>query len=280
MHNTQALRELLEFYGATGVDAALGDAPVDRFAVVDKAPKAKLAPAPLPGQPVATQQLAPQQLAPLAQAPQSEAIEPGPSTQGLADAEALAAGANTLDELRQALEEFDGCGLKKTARRLVFADGNPDADIMLIGEAPGRDEDAQGLPFVGRSGQLLDKMLAAIALNRTDVYIGNVIYWRPPGNRTPTPQERALCEPFIRRQIELAAPKVMMTLGGSALSGLFGINGIMKTRGQVLTYSHKGLSAPCVPTLHPAALLRNPINKRLAWQDLLCLQKLIEERTP
>jgi DNA polymerase len=272
VQNTQALRELLEFYGATGVDAALGDAPVDRFTVVDEAPKAKLAPTPLPPQPVA-----PQQLAAPAQAPQFEAAEPEPSTQGLADAEALAAGANTLDELRQALENFDGCGLNKTARRLVFADGNPDADIMLIGEAPGRDEDAQGLPFVGRSGQLLDKMLAAIALNRTSVYIGNVIYWRPPGNRTPTPQERALCEPFIRRQIELAAPKVMMTLGGSALSGLFGINGIMKTRGQVLTYSHKGLSAPCVPTLHPAALLRNPINKRLAWQDLLCLQKLIEE---
>jgi uracil-DNA glycosylase family 4 len=136
------------------------------------------------------------------------------------------------------LEGFEGCGLKKTARQLVFADGNPQAKIMLIGEAPGRDEDAQGLPFVGRSGQLLDKMLAAIGLDRTKVYIGNVIYWRPPGNRTPTPDERAMCEPFIRRQIELVAPKVMMTLGGSALSGLFGIQGIMKTRGQVLTYDH------------------------------------------
>lgn len=272
MPSTDALKELLSFYEEAGVDAALGDAPVDRFAAVEpvlEQPKAQekvqekvKAEAPAPVQPTPASPSAPDTASP---------------AQGLADAEALAAGANTLEALRHALESFDGCGLKKTARRLVFADGNPEANIMLIGEAPGRDEDAQGLPFVGRSGQLLDTMLAAIGLDRTKVYIGNVIYWRPPGNRTPTPEERALCEPFIRRQIELAAPKVMMTLGGSALSGLFGINGIMKTRGQVLTYQHGPLSLPCVPTLHPAALLRNPINKRLAWHDLLALQTLIEE---
>jgi DNA polymerase len=260
----QALKELLEFYEAAGVDATLGDAPVDRFAQADPTPKAAVHPAPLPAQPVA----------PHPQAPQVHAAEPH---HGLEHAKTLAAEAQTLDALCQALEGFEGCGLKKTARQLVFADGNPEAKIMLIGEAPGRDEDAQGLPFVGRSGQLLDKMLAAIGLDRTKVYIGNVIYWRPPGNRTPTPDERAMCEPFIRRQIELVAPKVMMSLGGSALSGLFGIQGIMKTRGQVLTYAQGDLSIPAVPTLHPAALLRNPANKRLAWQDLLQLQSLIEE---
>jgi DNA polymerase len=149
---------------------------------------------------------------------------------------------------------------------------------MLIGEAPGRDEDAQGLPFVGRSGQLLDKMLAAINLDRTKVYIGNVIYWRPPGNRTPSTEERAMCEPFIRRQIELVRPNVMMTLGGSALSTLFEVGqGIMRTRGRILDYTEGDLVIPTVPTLHPAALLRNPLNKRLAWQDLLALQALIKQ---
>lgn len=260
----QALKELLDFYEDAGVDTALGDTPVDRFATPEPVKQTALHPAPLPAQPAA----------PHPQAPQVHEIEPA---HGLAEAEALAAQAQSLDALRAALEGFEGCGLKKTARQLVFADGNPEAKIMLIGEAPGRDEDAQGLPFVGRSGQLLDKMLAAIGLDRTKVYIGNVIYWRPPGNRTPTPDERAMCEPFIRRQIELVAPKVMMSLGGSALSGLFGIQGIMKTRGQVLTYEHGALSVPTVPTLHPAALLRNPANKRLAWQDLLQLQSLIEE---
>ena len=262
--DAQALKELLAFYDAAGVDAPLGEAPVDRFVTPEPAPKIEIHPAPLPAQPAA----------PHPQAPQVDQDKPA---QGLAEAQALAAGAQTLEDLRAALENFDGCGLKKTARQLVFADGNPQAKIMLIGEAPGRDEDAQGLPFVGRSGQLLDRMLAAIGLDRTRVYIGNVIYWRPPGNRTPTPDERAMCEPFIRRQIELVAPKVMMTLGGSALSGLFGIQGIMKTRGQVQTYAHSGLSVPTVPTLHPAALLRNPANKKLAWQDLLALQALIEE---
>lgn len=264
----QALKELMEFYEAVGVDAALGDAPVNRFNAPEPAP----APITKPTTPSALPTTVPPQTAPAA------TQEPAEPAQGQADARALAAAANTLDELRAALQNFDGCGLKKTARQLVFADGNPEAKIMLIGEAPGRDEDAQGLPFVGRSGQLLDKMLAAIGLDRSAVYIGNVIYWRPPGNRTPTPDERGMCEPFIRRQIELVNPRVLMTLGGSALSTLFDVRqGIMKTRGQALTYSHGSLCLPAVPTLHPAALLRNPSNKRLAWQDLLILQKLIEE---
>lgn len=263
----QALKELLQFYDAAGVDAALGDAAVDRFAQIEE-----VKPAPLP---------TPQPQAALAAAPNQQVAKPaGPAVpaQGLADAERLAQQAQTLDDLRAALMGFEGCGLKKTARQLVFADGNPAAKIMLVGEAPGREEDAQGLPFVGRSGQLLDKMLAAIGLDRTKVYIGNVIYWRPPGNRTPSTEERAMCEPFIRRQIELVRPKVMMTLGGSALSTLFDVSqGIMRTRGPVLTYGEGEHSIPTVPTLHPAALLRNPLNKRLAWQDLLTLQGLIEQ---
>lgn len=268
--NDQALKELLEFYDTAGVDAALGDAPVDRFAQVEEVrqPPAS-APVPTP-KPAAAAQNPPVAM-PIS-------AEPALPMQGLADAQRLASQAQSLEELRTALLDFDGCSLKKTARQLVFSDGNPSAKIMLIGEAPGRDEDAQGLPFVGRSGQLLDKMLAAIGLDRTKVYIGNVIYWRPPGNRTPSADERAMCEPFIRRQIELVRPKVMMTLGGSALSTLFEVRqGIMRTRGQVLDYAEGDLTIPTVPTLHPAALLRNPLNKRLAWQDLLALQALMEQ---
>ena len=268
--NAQALKELLAFYDAAGVDTVLGDVPFDRFAAQEAARRASVklevsASAPtLPPQPSYGAQ------------PAHDA-DNAYRHHGLAEAEALAAGAQSLNALRAALEGFDGCALKKSARSLVFADGNPQAKIMLIGEAPGRDEDAQGLPFVGRSGQLLDRMLAAIGLDRSTVYIGNVIYWRPPGNRTPTPEERALCEPFIRRQIALARPKVLMTLGGSALATLLHRQGIMKTRGQRLTYTHGDVSIPTVPTLHPAALLRNPVNKRLAWHDLLVLQSMIEE---
>ena len=266
--NAHALKQLLDFYEEAGVDAPLGDVPVDRFATSEPAPQQS-------GEP--SQRAVPQPPAPSQSTPAQTGSDEDEHAHALAEAQALAGGAQTLDDLRAALERFEGCALKKSARQLVFADGNPQAQVMLVGEAPGRDEDAQGLPFVGRSGQLLDRMLAAIGLDRTSVYIANVIYWRPPGNRTPTPEERALCAPFIRRQIELAAPKVMMSLGGSALASLFDLQGIMKVRGHVLTYDDGGRAVPTVPTLHPAALLRNPANKRLAWQDLLMLQALIEE---
>src|SRR5690606_18197204 len=145
----------------------------------------------------------------------------------------LAARAETLDALRETLENFDGCSLKLRATNLVFADGNPEADIMLVGEAPGRDEDLQGKPFVGRSGQLLDRMLKSIGLDRTSVYIANTVPWRPPGNRTPAPSEVAVCLPFLYRQIELAAPKVLIALGGASASTLFETNvGITRIRGQ------------------------------------------------
>ena len=166
---------------------------------------------------------------------------------------------------------FDGCNLKATAKGLVFADGNPEAELMLVGEAPGRDEDIEGLPFVGRSGQLLDRILAAIGRDRNSAYIANVIPWRPPGNRTPTPHETEICRPFIERQIELANPKVLVTLGGPSAGVLLGsATGIMKLRGNWREHTTPGgVRIPTMPTLHPAYLLRNPAHKKFAWRDFL-----------
>jgi DNA polymerase len=165
-----------------------------------------------------------------------------------------AATAATLDDLRAILEQFEGCALPTTAKQLVFADGNPQARVMLVGEAPGRDEDIQGLPFVGRSGKLLDLMLAAIGLDRSSVYIANIVPWRPPGNRTPTPQESQICLPFIRRQIELADPDVLMCLGGPSAQGLLGVKeGIMRTRGRWFPYQ-SAREIRAIATFHPAFL--------------------------
>jgi DNA polymerase len=188
-------------------------------------------------------------------------------------AAALARSAASLDELRALLERFDGCNLRLTATQLVFADGNPSARLMLVGEAPGRDEDLQGLPFVGRSGQLLDRMLAAIGLDRTSAYIANVVPWRPPGNRTPTPQETAVCRPFIQRQIELVAPDILICLGGAAAKEILSTTeGILKLRGQWRSYEAGGRTIKAIATLHPAYLLRQPQQKRLAWRDLLAVK--------
>jgi DNA polymerase len=184
-----------------------------------------------------------------------------------------ARGARTLDELRTVLDTFDGCALKATAKSLCFYRGRADARLMIVGEAPGREEDLAGKPFVGRAGQLLDKMLAAIGLGEDDVHITNVVYWRPPGNRTPTPQEVQVCRPFLERQIELVAPDVLMTVGGPAATALLGIEGgIMRTRGRWREIEVAGRMVPAMPTLHPAYLLRTPIAKRLAWRDLLAIQ--------
>jgi len=193
--------ELLDFYREAGVDAALGERPMDRFAVLEAPPPTR----------------APQQVS---LPPDLEikgratlAVPPSPDVAAMAAREA-AKRAKSLEELRGILEGFDGCALKATATRLVFADGNPQAKLMFVGEAPGRDEDLEGLPFVGRSGKLLDLMLAAIGLDRTKVYIANIVPWRPPGNRTPTPQEQQICLPFILRQIELVDPDILVCLGG------------------------------------------------------------------
>jgi uracil-DNA glycosylase len=187
--------------------------------------------------------------------------------------------AKTLDELRTILDSFEGCALKSTASQLVFADGNPEARLMLVGEAPGRDEDIEGLPFVGRSGKLLDRMLAAIGLDRASVYIANIVPWRPPGNRTPTPQESQICLPFILRQIELADPDILVCLGGPSAQTLLGIKeGITKTRGRWFALETGKREIRAMPTFHPAFLLRSPLQKRFAWRDFLAIKKALDQR--
>jgi DNA polymerase len=194
-----------------------------------------------------------------------------PDDAKIAMARQLASSAATLEELREQLAAFDGCNLKFTAKNLVFADGNPAAPIMFVGEAPGREEDLEGVPFIGRSGQLLDRMFASIGLDRTSVYIANSIPWRPPGNRTPTPLETEICRPFFERQIELANPKLLVALGGPAAKALTNATeGILRLRGNWKTHlTASGTQIPVMPTLHPAYLLRNPAQKRFAWRDFV-----------
>jgi uracil-DNA glycosylase len=203
----------------------------------------------------------------------------GESSDSIGNAMEIAARCNSLAELKAALEAFDGCALKKSATNTVFADGVPDYRIMFIGEAPGRDEDRQGLPFVGRAGQLLDKMLAAIDLNRkTNAYITNVLNWRPPDNRDPTPEEAATCLPFLRRHIELVNPGIIILLGAVSAKYVMGkTDGIMRLRGKWLDYHVNGRMVPVMPTLHPAYLLRRPVDKKLAWRDLQAIQDRIKD---
>lgn len=256
-----SIAALLEWYVANGVDTALEEEPVDR-----------LAPPRMPA--------APEAIRPVAAAVAAAVAVPSGQTSddsGSLAARSLARGATTLEALRAALESFEGCALRQTAKSLVFADGNPAGRVMLVGEAPGREEDLQGLPFVGRSGQLLDRMLAAIGLTRDDVYIANVVPWRPPGNRTPTPEETALCRPFIERQIELADPDVLVCLGGAAAKELLATTeGILRLRGQWRTYDTGRRTIRAMATLHPAYLLRQPLQKRLVWRDLLALRAVLD----
>ncbi len=279
-----AVRELLEFYVDAGVDCALMDEPQDRFAesAAEKSKRAKAAsersrPVSVPS----TNQPQPAHISqntPPASAPSAQKAAKIPNEEVIADARALAAAATSLEELEKALNSFSGCNLKNYAKNTVFADGNPQAKIMLVGEAPGRDEDIQGLPFVGRSGQLLDRMLAAIGLDRTKTYITNVIPWRPPGNRTPTPVETELCRPFVERHIELVDPAVLVLVGSSSAKTMTGrSDGIMRMRGRWTTYSCGDHDIPTMPIFHPAYLLRQPAQKRLAWQDLLAIKRKLEE---
>ena len=242
-----------------GADEAVLSEPVNRFAAPK--PQREAPPAELP-------QRAPSNFgeAPRPPAPQPLAAS---SDDAIGSAMEIAARAQTLAELKAALESYDGCALKAHATNTVFADGTPDHGIMLIGEAPGHDEDRQGLPFVGRAGKLLDKMLAAIHLDRTRVYIVNVLPWRPPDNRNPEPTEVAKCIPFLRRHIELARPKMLILLGAVSARHVLGqTDGIMRLRGKWLEYHVAGHMIPVMPTLHPAYLLRRPIDKRLSWRDL------------
>ncbi len=181
--------------------------------------------------------------------------------------------ARTLDELEAVLARFDGCSLKATAKNLCFYRGAPKARLMIIGEAPGREEDQSGKPFVGRAGQLLDRMLAAIGLSEADAHITNVVYWRPPGNRTPTPLEAQVCRPFLERQAELVAPELVLLLGGAAAKHVFDVpDGIMRIRGKTRDVEIGSLHTRGLATLHPAYLLRTPAAKRLAWRDLLLVK--------
>lgn len=259
--NHDEMLAVLDWYRAAGVDIAVGEEPVDRFAQrLPARPAATPAPTAMPGA-----------------APPQRAIEPPAIGGDPGEARSLAASAKSLDELQALLENYDGCGLKLRATQLVFADGNPAADIMLIGEAPGAEEDRQGKPFVGKSGQLLDRMLAAIGLDRTKVYIANTVPWRPPGNRTPTPEEMALCLPFLHRQVELVAPKLVMTLGGPAMQTIFETtSGIIKMRGKWSGVTIGSHQVEAIPTLHPAYLLRNAPAKEQAWADMLSLKLKIE----
>jgi DNA polymerase len=259
-----AARDLLAFYLEAGVDAVLGEEPVDRFAD-------EVAPSPPSAPRIAERRPSP---IPSGQAESPAVILPPPDAAARAAREA-AKTAQTLDDLRGILAGFEGCALKATATQLVFADGNPQAKLMLVGEAPGRDEDLEGLPFVGRSGKLLDRMLAAIGLDRSAVYIANVVPWRPPGNRTPSPQETQVCLPFIQRQIELCDPDVLVCLGGPSAETLLGQKGITKIRGRWFDYETGTRTIRAMPTFHPAFLLRSPLQKRFAWRDFLAIKKAL-----
>jgi uracil-DNA glycosylase family 4 len=264
------VQQLLAFYLEAGVDCALGDEPINRLADPDAAP---------PPREAIAREAPPRtllQATPAVPAARTDAtIAPEAA---ISSAREAARTAPTLEALRALLENFEGCALRNTATRLVFSDGNPQARIMFVGEAPGRDEDIEGLPFVGRSGKLLDRMIAAIGLDRSKAYIANVIPWRPPGNRTPTPQETQICLPFIQRQIELVNPDVLVTLGNPSTQTLLQTReGIMRTRGKWFDYDTGTRTIRAIATFHPAYLLRSPSYKRMSWQDLRAIAKVLEQ---
>lgn len=266
-HPELAARALAEFWADMGLEE--GRVLSARLMARRSAPVSRT-PAPVP------QQARTDPLAPTGPRPEPRRLGGNP----IADARRLAAAATTLAELRAAVDQFNGCDLKKASKNTVVCDGAFDAPIMIVGEAPGGEEDARGLPFVGRAGKLLDRMLATIGLSRQDnVYITNLIYWRPPGNRDPSPVEMQLCAPFLMRQIELKQPKLLLTVGKFATHAMLGReDGIMKLRGRKLSYTQDGLAPiTTVPMLHPAYLLRNPADKAKAWDDLRAIAKLCDD---
>jgi len=274
----EAARELLDFYREAGVDALLEETPTDRFAS-DRAGAALVARAEVARPKAEASTGATARPVPAREregAGRSAAAVPASPDAAVMAARAAAKSAASLEELRALLARFEGCALRTTATQLVFADGNPQARVMFVGEAPGRDEDIEGLPFVGRSGKLLDRMMAAIGLDRTSVYIANIVPWRPPGNRTPTPQESAICLPFTLRQIELADPDILICLGNPSTQTLLNSkDGILKTRGRWFPFHTGTREIRAMATLHPAYLLRQPLQKRLAWRDFLAIKKAL-----
>jgi len=253
--------EALKWQIEMGADEAVADAPVDRTRTPDAPADAQTpsvgADAPRPGR------------------NRRQTAGHPPAGAAAESARSLAAAADSIEALRSAVESFDGCALKKTAMNTVFADGNPAARIMFVGEAPGADEDRQGLPFVGVSGRLLDRMLRWIELDRTSFLITNMLFWRPPGNRTPTAAEVATCLPFVERMIELVDPAVLVFVGGSSAKTLLDrTEGIMRLRGAWYEYRlGDGRTIPARPLYHPAYLLRSPAQKRDTWRDLIAIKE-------
>jgi DNA polymerase len=282
---------LLSFYVEAGVSDVFCDEVQNRYQLVDDSASS----------PAKTNASEPARRAPVrgalreSPAPNFQPSSPTMAAQTIAlnESEAadlarqIAAQAKTLEELREAIARFDGCPLRNTAKNTVFGDGDANARVMLIGEAPGRDEDIEGVPFAGHAGHLLDRMLAAIGLDRGSVYLANMLPWRPPGNRMPTPAEQAICLPFIARQIELCTPDILVLTGGIAARQLLGISTpLPRLRGQWKEYRPKdtakggGLSIPALTMFAPDHLLLHPTHKRLAWQDLLALKSKIEALPP
>jgi DNA polymerase len=279
----KAAGRILAWYEAMGVDAALEERPIDWLARGEAAPGALFkveaartasgvaAPGPRAETPSAPQRPSYAPAAPIAKPARQFSGRP-PATPASDPATDLN-GARSLAELGALLGSFEGCGLRTTAKSLCFYRGAERAPLMIIGEAPGREEDLEGKPFVGRAGQLLDKMLAAIGMGEAEVHITNIVYWRPPGNRTPTPQEALACRPFLERQMALVAPKVVLALGGAAAKHLFDVaDGIMRIRGKWREVEMGGHKAQAMATLHPAYLLRTPAAKGMAWRDLLAVK--------
>jgi uracil-DNA glycosylase len=265
--NRAAEKALLDWYVTAGVDETIAEEPVNRFALAPSPPAASASASPNPQSPS-------QAPRPAAKPPQLQSRDAAVQT-----AQEVAASAATIEELRAAFEAFDGCPLKETAMSFVFADGNPEARLMFVGEAPGAEEDRQGLPFVGPAGRLLDKMLAAIGLDRTGAYITNILPWRPPGNRNPTDAEIGACLPFLERHIALAAPEIIIFVGGtSAKTLLRRQEGIMRLRGKWMTYEPaSGEPVTARALLHPAFLLRQPAQKRETWNDLLEIRARLDQ---
>ena len=276
---------LLRWLASHGVEEAIGETAIDRFAVPPPAdpaasppPAAARSASPAPG----ASAVAPR--APRLATPPAPALVRGPvpleSPQLVEDARSVAQRCTTVSELEAAVRAFEGCALKRTAKNTVFADGVAGAPVMIVGEAPGNDEDRQGKPFVGVSGQLLDRMFDAIGLTRArDLYITNILFWRPPGNRTPTLSEQATCMAFTRRHIELAKPRLVVLAGGTAAKSVLDTTeGIMRLRGKWTTLTlDDGSTVPALPTLHPAYLLRTPASKRQSWSDLLSIDAKLRE---
>lgn len=284
------MEELLHFYAESGLDIAMSEEAVDQFAaseIAESLRKQQIAQRATPSQSASEQPAARNRqtnATTTARTSPPPTFSPAsnqtvPDAQQIALARELAASAGTLVELREKLASFDGCGLKFTAKNLCFEDGDPQARLMFIGDVPGRDEDMEGMPFAGRSGQLFENMLAAIGMKRDEVYLANMICWRPPGNRIPTPLEIELCQPFIERQIALASPKIIVSFGGPVTKLLTNApDTILRVRGNWQMHeTATGNKIPVMPSLHPVYLLRSPAQKRFAWQDLLSVKAKLQE---